>query len=143
VGKLFAVEQATGIVTLSASQFGLEGLSELRLGGIAIGGNSVVITQFSTESTFVANSNNIISTQKAIKAYLTARLSQGGANTFTGNLIAGTVSIGNPDVIRSTLSEEAGGQVRMPNKINVNGFEDGGWDGDGMAMAFFMKSIVR
>ena len=143
VGKLFAVEQATGIVTLSASQFGLEGLSELRLGGIAIGGNSVVITQFSTESTFVANSNNIISTQKAIKAYLTGRLSQGGANTFTGNLIAGTVSIGNPDVIRSTLSEEAGGQVRMPNKINVNGFEDGGWDGDGMAMAFFMKSIVR
>jgi len=143
VGKLFAVEQATGIVTLSASQFGLEGLSELRLGGIAIGGNSVVITQFSTESTFVANSNNIISTQKAIKSYLTARLSQGGANTFTGNLIAGTVSIGNPDIIRSTLSEEAGGQVRMPNKVNVNGFEDGGWDGDGMAMAFFMKSISR
>ena len=143
VGKLFAVEQATGIVTLSASQFGLEGLSELRLGGIAIGGNSVVITQFSTESTFVANSNNIISTQKAIKSYLTARLSQGGANTFTGNLIAGTVSIGNPDVIRSTLSEEAGGQVRMPNKVNVNGFEDGGWDGDGMAMAFFMQSIAR
>lgn len=142
VGKLFAVEQATGIVTLSASQFGLEGLSELRLGGIAIGGNSVVITQFSTESTFVANSNNIISTQKAIKSYLTARLSQGGANTFTGNLIAGTVSIGNPDVIRSTLSEEAGGQVRMPNKVNVNGFEDGGWDGDGMALAFFMKSIA-
>lgn len=143
VGKLFAVEQATGIVTLSASQFGLEGLSELRLGGIAIGGNSVVITQFSTESTFVANSNNIISTQKAIKAYLTARLSQGGANTFTGNLIAGTVSIGNPDQIRSTLSEEAGGQVRMPNKVNVNGFEDGGWDGDGMAMAFYMQSISR
>jgi hypothetical protein len=142
VGKLFAVEQATGIVTLSASQFGLEGLSELRLGGIAIGGNSVVITQFSTESTFVANSNNIISTQKAIKSYLTARLSQGGANTFTGNLIAGTVSIGNPDIIRSTLSEEAGGQVRMPNKVNVNGFEDGGWDGDGMALAFFMKSIA-
>ena len=142
VGKLFAVEQATGIVTLSASQFGLDGLSELTLGGIAVGGNSVVITQFSTDSTFVANSNSIIPTQKAIKSYLTARLSQGGANTFTGQLIAGTVLIGGPDRIASTIPEgNEGSHVNIPVKANIQGFEGGGWDGDGMAMSFFMKHL--
>lgn len=143
VGKLFAVEQATGIVTLSASQFGLDGLSELRLGGIAVGGNSVVITQFSTDSTFVANSNTVIPTQRAIKAHLAARLSQGGANTFTGQLIAGTVLIGGPDRIASTIPEgNPGSRVNMPVKVNVRGFENGGWDGDGMAFAFFMKHVA-
>ena len=144
VGELFAVEQATGIVTLSASQFGLSGLTELRIGGIAVGGNAVTITQFSTDSTFVANSNNIVPTQKAIKAYLTARLSQGGSNTFTGQLIAGTVLIGGPDKIASTIPNgNEGSKVRMPNVVNVHAFEGGGWDGNGMAMAFFQKSFAR
>ena len=143
VGKLFAVEQATGIVTLSASQFGLEGLSQLRLGGISVGGVNVVIQQFSTDSTFVANSNNIIVTQRAIKSYLTARLSQGGSNTFTGQLIAGTVLIGGPDQIRSTIPEgNEGSRVNIPVKVNVTGIAGGGWDGDGMAMSFFMKHIA-
>jgi len=144
VGELFAVEQATGIVTLSASQFGLSGLTELRIGGIAVGGSAVIITQFSTDSTFVSNSNNIVPTQKAIKAYLTARLSQGGSNTFTGQLIAGTVLIGGPDKIASTIPNgNEGSRVRMPNVVNVHAFEGGGWDGNGMAMAFFQKSFAR
>ena len=149
VGKLFAVEQATGIVTLSASQFGLSGLSELKLGGIAVGGNSVIITQFSTDSTFVANSNNIIATQKAIKAYLGARLSQGGSNTFTGELTAGTVKVGGPDKIQSTVSEgNDGSVVNMTSLTNIRGVGDGvdaaygAWDGDGMAMFFFQKSFA-
>jgi hypothetical protein len=143
VGELFAVEQATGIVTLSASQFGLTGLNELRLGGIAVGGNAVTITQFSTDSTFIANSNNIISTQKAIKAYLTARLSQGGANTFTGQLIAGTVLVGGPDRIASTVPNgNPGSVVRMPSKVNIQGFEGGGWDGNGMSMMFFQQTFA-
>ena len=149
VGKLFAVEQATGIVTLSASQFGLQGLTELKLGGIAVGGNSVIITQFSTDSTFVANSNNIIPTQKAIKSYLTSRLSQGGANTFTGELIAGTVLVGGPDKIASTIPEgNDGSVVNMPTKTIIRGIGDGadaaygGWDGDGMALMFFQKSFA-
>ena len=143
VGELFAVEQATGIVTLSASQFGLTGLTELRLGGIAVGGNAVIITQFSTDQTFIANSNNIVPTQKAIKAYLTARLSQGGANTFTGQLIAGTVLVGGPDRIASTIPNgNAGSVVRMPSKVNVQGFEGGGWDGNGMATMFFQQSFA-
>jgi len=144
VGELFAVEQSTGIVTLSASQFGLQGLETLTLGGVQIGGSQVIITQFSTDQTFVANSNNIVPTQKAIKGYLTARLSQGGSNTFTGQLIAGTVLVGAPDKIQSTIPpEQSGSRVRMRSKVNVHAFEGGGWDGDGMALAFFAKSFNR
>jgi hypothetical protein len=149
VGKLFAVEQATGIITLSASQFGLSGLNELKIGGVAVGGNSVIITQFSTDSTFVANSNSIVPTQKAIKAYLGAKLTQGGSNTFTGQLIAGTVLVGGPDKIASTIVEgNDGWHINMPNTVDVTGVNDGngggagGWDGDGMAMAFFQMSFA-
>lgn len=143
VGGLFAVEQATGIVTLSASQFGLSGLETLSLGGIAVGTASVVIRAFSTDETFVANSNEIIPTQRAIKAYLTNRLSQGGSNTFTGQLIAGTVLVGGPDKIQSTIPEgTAGSVVNMPNVIRFGG-QFAGWDGDGMAMYYFLKSANR
>jgi hypothetical protein len=149
VGKLFAVEQATGIITLSASQFGLSGLNELKIGGVAVGSNSVIITQFSADSTFVANSNSIVPTQKAIKSYLGAKLTQGGSNTFTGQLIAGTVLVGGPDRIGSTVLEgNDGWHVKMKSKVNVRGVNDGNggaagaWDGDGMAMSFFMKSLI-
>ena len=143
VGGLFAVEQATGIITLSASQFGLSGLETLSLGGIAVGGSSVVVRQFSTDDTFVANSNEIIPTQRAVKAYLTNRLSQGGSNTFTGQLIAGTVLVGGPDKISSTIPEGiAGSVVNMPTPVRVQG-QFAGWDGDGMALYYFLKQANR
>lgn len=142
VGDLFAVEQATGVVTLNASEFGLEGLTELTIGGVALGGSPVVITEFSTDGTFVANSNNIVPTQRAIRTYLASRLSQGGSNTFTGVLIAGTVRVGGPDEIGSTLPEGADGWVvKMPASTNVSG-PTGAWAGDGLAMAYFMKTFV-
>ena len=143
VGNLFAVEQATGIITLSASQFGLTGLETLSLGGVAVGSSSVVIRQFSTDENFIANSNEILPTQRAIKGYLTNRLSQGGSNTFTGQLIAGTVLVGGPDRISSTIPEGSeGSRIEMPRTVHVRG-EFAGWDGDGMAMAFFMKTWNR
>jgi hypothetical protein len=142
VGDLFAVEQATGVVTLNASDFGLEGLTELTIGGVALGGSPVVINEFSTDGTFVANSNNIVPTQRAIRTYLASRLSQGGSNTFTGVLIAGTVRVGGPDEIGSTLPEGAEGwRVQMPAKVNVSG-PTGAWAGDGLAMSYFMKTFV-
>ena len=143
VGGLFAVEQATGIITLSASQFGLQGLETLSLGGIAVGGSSVVVRQFSTDETFVANSNEIIPTQRAVKAYLTNRLSQGGSNTFTGQLIAGTVLVGGADKIQSTIPDGvAGSVVNMPTPVRVSG-QFAGWDGDGMALYYFLKQANR
>ena len=142
VGDLFAVEQATGVVTLSASEFGLDGLTELTIGGVALGGSPVTISEFSTDGTFVANSNNIVPTQKAIRSYLSSRLSQGGSDTFTGLLQAGTVKVGGPDEITSSIPEGGEGyQVKMGAKTNVNG-PLAGWGGDGLAMAYFMKTFV-
>jgi hypothetical protein len=146
VGNLFGVQQATGIITLSASQFGLTGLTTLSLGGISVGGSSVVVTQFSTDSTFSANSDAVVSTQKAIKTYLTSRLSQGGANTFTGQLTAGTVVVGNPNYIKSTIPNgTTGSNVKMTSKIYFgqipsNGLVNIGVDGNMAAWSFFARA---
>ena len=142
VGDLFAVEQATGVVTLSAEEFGLEGLTEITIGGVALGGSPVTVSEFSTDGTFVANSNNIVPTQKAIKTYLASRLSQGGSDTFTGLLQAGTVKVGGPDEITSSVVEGGEGwQVKMGVKVNLEG-PTAAWGGDGIAMAYFMKTFV-
>ena len=143
VGNLFGVQQATGIVTLSATQFGLTGLSTLSLGGIAVGGSSVVISQFSTDGSFTANSDEIVSTQKAIKTYLQSRLTQGGSNTFTGQLIAGTIVVGGPDKIGSTVPNgSAGSNVIIPGMVRFQG-QSAGVDGDLAAMDYFVRGFTR
>jgi len=127
VGGLFGVQQATGTVTLSATQFGLTGLQTLSLGGIAVGSSSVVVNQFSTDVTFAANSDAIIPTQRAIKSFLTGRLSAGGANTFTGNFIAGTVYVGGPNFMKSTVAPGLSGSgIKMLNKVYFSRGVDGG-----------------
>ena len=100
-GELFAVEQATGIVTISADFFDLGGLSELRLGGIRVGGTGAVVREFSTDPLFIADSNNIVPTQRAIKSYLASRLSVGGSEIAVGSFIAGTILVG-PDRFNNT-----------------------------------------
>ena len=143
VGGLFGVQQATGTVTLSATQFGLQGLSQLSLGGIAVGGSSVVVTQFSTDPTFVANSDAVIPTQRSIKSYLTGRLSQGGANTFTGQLIAGTVEIGGAIYIKSSVPNgTAGSVIKMASKVNISG-KNASVDGNIAALDMFIRSGSR
>jgi hypothetical protein len=123
VGGLFGVEQATGTVTLSATQFGVQGLQTLSLGGIAVGGNQVIVSQFSTDPTFVANSDAIIPTQRAIKSYLTGRLSQGGSNTYTGAFTAGTVTVGGANYIESTIPNGSPGSVvKMKNKVYIDAY---------------------
>jgi hypothetical protein len=113
VGELFAVEQATGTVSLSAQFFQLEGLEELRIGGITVGGSGTVIREFSTDNLFIADSNNIIATQRAIKAFITRRVSGGGADAITGQVIAGTVAVG-PDGLNTTT----GFELRFESKVN-------------------------
>jgi hypothetical protein len=137
VGGLFGVQQATGTVTLSATQFGLTGLQTLSLGGIAVGSSSVIINQFSTDVTFSANSDAIVPTQRAVKSFLTGRLSQGGANTYTGNFIAGTVYVGGPNFIKSTVANGAAGSaVKMQNKVYIT---SKGVDGNMAALDMFMR----
>ena len=92
-GEQFAVEQATGIITISADFFDLAGLTELRLAGINVG-STAVIREFSKDPLFLQNSNNVIPTQRAIRSYLQSRLNIGGEDLLTPSIIAGTVKIG-------------------------------------------------
>jgi hypothetical protein len=131
VGELFAVEQATGTVTLNAQFFELQGLEEIRLGGINVGGSGTVIREFSTDTSFIADSNNIIPTQRAIKAYMTARVSGGGADAITGQLTAGIVQIG-PDSISTTTGDE----LIIDARVNFKG----GVDGTLVALNYFTSS---
>lgn len=120
VGELFKVEQSTGTVTVSADLFNLSGLTELSLGGVSVGGTGVVIREFSTDATFTADSNNIVPTQRAIRAYLNARISGGGANALTTIVTAGIVKIG-PQSISTTTNE----QINVPVKMRISGEIDG------------------
>jgi hypothetical protein len=92
------VEQSTGTVTISADFFDFSGLTELRLGGIRVGGTGAVIREFSTDPLFTEDSNNIVPTERAIRAYLAGRLSVGGSEIAVGSFIAGTILVG-PDKI--------------------------------------------
>ena len=115
----------------------------MSLGGIAVGGSSVVVNQFSTDSTFTANSDSVIPTQKSIKKYLTDRLSAGGSNTFTGQLTAGTVVVGGPNFIRSTIPAGiTGSNVKFSAKANFVG-PNAAVDGNLAALSFYARNAFR
>lgn len=142
VGNFFGVEQATGIVTLSASQFGLEGLTALRLGGISVGSQSVVITQISTDPSMIDNSDNIIVTQRAIRTYIANRLSQGGSNVVTSTMNAGTVVIGGQDFITSTVPQgQLNSSVKFLDKVLLEG-PNSGVDGNMAAWFYYVGQGV-
>jgi hypothetical protein len=115
-GELFSVEQASGTVTISADFFDLKGLTELALGGVRLGGSATVIREFSTDALFTADSNNVIPTQRAIKAYLSNRLNIGGADLLTASFIAGTVRVGSTEINSTT-----GSTVLFPTLVNFDG----------------------
>jgi hypothetical protein len=131
VGELFAVEQSTGTVTLNAQFFELQGLEELRLGGVTVGGTGVVVREFSTDPLFIADSNNVVPTQAAIRAFINRRVSGGGADAVTGALTAGVVTIG-PNLITTTTGDE----LIFENKVNFKG----GIDGDWLIHSYFLSS---
>jgi hypothetical protein len=134
-GELFAVEQATGIVTISADFFDLAGLTELRLGGIRVGGTGAVVREFSTDPLFTADSNNIVPTQRAIKAYLAGRLSIGGSEIAVGSFIAGTVLVG-PDRFNNT----AGLRIIVPVLAEFDA-ANSGISGSMLAQNMFYRSF--
>ena len=103
-GELFAVNQATGIVTISADFFDLDGLSELALGGVRLGGSGAVVREFSTDPTFAEDSNNVVPTQRAIATFLANRLSVGGSDLETNQLQAGAIIVGGADNVIDTAT---------------------------------------
>jgi hypothetical protein len=134
-GELFAVEQATGIVTISADFFDLGGLTELRLGGIRVGGTGAVVREFSTDPLFIEDSNNIVPTQRAIRSYLANRLSVGGSEIAVGSFIAGTILVG-PDRINNT----AGLRIVFPVRAEFDR-PNSGISGSMLAQTMFFRSF--
>ena len=134
-GELFAVEQATGIVTISADFFDLTGLTELRLGGIRVGGSGVIIREFSTDPLFLEDSNNIVPTQRAIAAYLANRLSIGGNDLAAQSFIAGNVSVG-----PSNITNILGLGINLPKVMKVEGSK-AAITGSIMAQSIFHRSF--
>jgi hypothetical protein len=130
VGNLFGVQQATGTATLNANAFNLSGLQSLQLSGLSLGVGSAVITQFSTDPYFTANSDNILPTQRAIKSYITAQIGGGLSQLNVNTLTAGVVYIAN-----NTISTTSGGQLNVTAKMNFTG----GIDGAPVALGFFLS----
>ena len=130
VGNLFGVQQSTGTATLNADAFNLSGLQSLQLGSLNVGVGSAVINQFSTDPYFTANSDNIVPTQKAIKAYITAQIGGGQSSLNVNTLTAGVVYIANNSISTTSL-----GQLNITAKMNFTG----GIDGAPVALGFFFQ----
>ena len=140
VGELFEVEQATGTISINASFFELDGLEELRLGGVVLGGTGAVIREFSTDPTFAANSNNIVPTQKAIGKYVQSRVSSGGSDLKVNRLNAGNISfegnrifkpLGGTIVFEAPVSIQGGAGTVAGDMAAQMYFSSGGADATG------------
>ena len=134
VGNLFAVQQASGIVTISADQLSLEGLQTLSLGGFSLGTNAVVITQFSTDTYFTQNSDTIVPTQRAIKTYIARNIAGGGSNAQAGAVVAGTFGVGGPNRIYSSTQT----QLFVRNSMRITK----GINGTMLAKSFFAHGFA-
>jgi hypothetical protein len=113
VGELFTIEQSTGVATLNADAFNIAGLSELSLGNITLGGNSATVTEFSTDPFLTANSDSVVSTQRAIKSYIAAQIGGGGASLNVNSIVAGFVQISGTQITTTT-----GGAIQMKATFN-------------------------
>jgi hypothetical protein len=129
VGGLFNVEQATGIATLNVEAFNISGLNELQLGSVALGGAGAVITEFSTDGTFSADSDSIVPTQKAIKTYITSQIGGGVATLNVNSVTAGVV-----EITGDQISTTSGGKINIENTVNFKG----GIDGAPVALQMFL-----
>ena len=129
VGNLFGVQQSTGTATLNASAFNLSGLQSLTLGSVSLGVGSATITQFSTDPYFTANSDSVVPTQKAIKAFITAQIGGGAASLNVNTITAGQIYIAG-----NTISNTNGTEIYVASKMYFTG---AGIDGAPVALQFF------
>ena len=128
VGNLFGVQQSTGTATLNASAFNLSGLQSLTLGSVSLGVGSATITQFSTDPYFTANSDSVVPTQKAIKAFITAQIG-GGQSSLNVN----TITSGQIYIAGNTISNTTPTQIYVSSKMLFTG----GIDGAPVALVYF------
>ena len=120
VGDIFSVEQSTGIATLNAEAFSVAGLQELQLGSVSLGGGGATITEFSTDQYFTADSDSVVPTQRAVKAYISAQIGSGSSSLNVNSLTAGIVFISG-----DTITTTTGAQININTKMNFNKPPDG------------------
>jgi hypothetical protein len=130
VGGLFGVQQSTGTATLNADAFNLSGLQSLQLTGISVGVGGAIINQFSTDPYFTADSDNIVPTQRAIKAYITAQIGGGQSSLNVNTLTSGVIYVAN-----DSITTTSGGQLNIKSKMNFTG----GIDGAPVALGMFLS----
>ena len=129
VGGLFNVEQSTGVATLNADAFNIAGLNQLSLGSVALGGSGATINEFSTDPFFTLDSDNVIPTQRAIKAYITSQIGGGGSSLNVNTLTAGVVYIAGQSISTTTSV-----QININTKVNFKG----GIAGDALVLNYFL-----
>ena len=130
VGRLFNVEQSTGVATLNADAFNISGLQELQLGAVELGGTGATITEFSVDGTFTANSDNVVPTQKAIRTYIASQIGGGAGELNVNSITAGVVFISTNEITTTTDV-----QINTLQKVNfVKGI-----DGHPLAMNYFLN----
>jgi len=130
VGGLFTVEQSTGVATLNADAFNLAGLQELTLGAVALGGSGATITEFSTDPFFTSDSDSILPTQRAIRAFISAQIGSGASSLVVNTLQAGDIYIAGNEI--SNVNDT---QIVVSAKMNFTR----GVDGSPLALNFFMR----
>jgi len=116
VGDLFTIEQSTGVATLNADAFNIAGLQELSLGEVTLGGGSASIDEFSSDPFFTADSDSVVPTQRAIRAFIASQIGGGGASLNVNSVTAGSVFI-NTNQIRTV----DGSVINMRGKFNFKG----------------------
>ena len=131
VGRLFNVEQATGVATLNADAFNITGLNELQLGAVELGGTGATITEFSVDGTFTANSDSIVPTQRAIRTYIASQIGGGAGELNVNSMTAGVVKISGQQITTTT-----GEQINILQKVNFTG----GIKGSPVALNYFLSS---
>ena len=130
VGGLFSVEQSTGVATLNADAFNIAGLQELSLGEVTLGGGSASIEEFSTDPFFTADSDSVVPTQRAIKAYISSQIGGGGASLNVNSVTAGAIYIAGTQITTTT---------QAAIKVNANLNFKGGVRGLPIAWQYFLN----
>jgi hypothetical protein len=100
------------------------------LGSVSVGSGSAVISQFSTDPYFTANSDSILPTQRAIRSYITSQIGGGQSALNVNTLTSGVIFVAN-----NSISTTTGVQIKVNAKMNFIG----GVDGAPVALSFFMQ----
>ncbi|SVB51460.1 uncharacterized protein METZ01_LOCUS204314, partial [marine metagenome] len=90
-----------------------------------------VISEFSTDGTFTANSDEIVPTQRAIKTYISSQIGGGAGELNVNSMVAGVVQINSNQITTTT-----GVAINIASSINFQA----GVSGQPLAINYFLKA---